>query len=188
MQRLGSGRQYDTSNFVWNFLPARSLRADASTCTISWGLGLMPRNKHRARTYDSWKDMCRRTTNPKVHNYYRYGGRGIKVCSRWRLFENFLADMGFRPAGYTLDRVDNDKDYSPENCVWATPKQQANNTRRNKWMTKDGETKTLQAWANELGIDRRTIQSRLRYGWSEQRALSVPVDPQRRVRLVGGWD
>ena len=80
-------------------------------------------------TYRSWASMIQRCTNEKRHNYAYYGGRGITVCVRWRDFDAFLADMGERPDGTTLDRIDNEGNYEPGNCEWATPKQQSNNRR-----------------------------------------------------------
>jgi len=100
-----------------------------------------------------WASMRGRCNNPNNPAYKNYGGRGIKVCDRWQEFANFIADMGERTdPKHTLERMDNDGDYCPENCVWATRKVQAGNTRRNRWITFNGKTQILMDWARELGI------------------------------------
>lgn len=83
-------------------------------------------------TYRTWESMIQRTTNPNRNRFRYYGGRGITVCEQWRDFANFFADMGERPPGTSIDRINNDGNYEPGNCRWATPKEQANNTRRSR--------------------------------------------------------
>lgn len=94
----------------------------------------------KTATYDIWAGMIGRCTNPNDSVWEYYGGRGIKVCRRWRKFENFFADMGERPTGRSLDRKNNDQGYSPGNCHWATKKQQANNRRPRRWRKRPANT------------------------------------------------
>ena len=112
------------------------------------------------RTYNIWlhiKGRCNRKTN---HAYSEYGGRGIKICERWMAFENFLADMGEVPEGHSIDRIDNDGNYEPGNCRWATPPEQASNRRSTIKVTIDGVTKPLTYWAKELGVHPGTATGR----------------------------
>jgi hypothetical protein len=119
--------------------------------------------------YYTWKNMWQRCTNPNNPKYPRWGGRGIKVCERWRLFENFLADVGERPPGMTLDRRDNDGDYSPGNWRWATPAEQAANTRNLKLtpviiariQELHAAGMTMTAIGKQLGLGRHTVAKAL---------------------------
>lgn len=122
-------------------------------------------------TYHSWMCMKRRCIDSSAPNYANYGGRGIKVCSRWLNFENFLEDMGVRPEGMTLDRIDNEGNYTPENCRWESAVNQHRNTRANVILTYNGKTQCLAAWADEFGIRRNTFHKRIASGWSMHRAL-----------------
>lgn len=128
--------------------------------------------------WSTYYHLLTRCYNPKDKSYDRYGARGITVCDRWReSFANFIADMGERPDGCSIDRIDNDGPYSPENCRWATISEQNSNTRQNHYLTYGGETMTIAQWGLRLGMSRQTIYSRLRYGWSVERILTEPVSP-----------
>ena len=122
--------------------------------------------------YTVWSSMLARCRT-KTHEAYKdYGGRGIAVCSRWLEFENFLADMGERPKGLSIERIDNDGNYEPSNCKWATRKEQGINQRSNHNITYNGQTHCVSEWARILGISRVTLSSRLRRGWPVKRALN----------------
>ena len=131
--------------------------------------------------YKAWCAMNARCSNPRDANYPRYGGRGIVVCERWASsFENFHADMGPRPPGMSLDRKNNDGNYTPRNCRWATARQQNRNYSRNRVLTWKRKTKSMIEWAEETGLPYSTIESRVRLGWPADRVLSTP--------RPAGWD
>jgi hypothetical protein len=115
---------------------------------------------------------CERRENS---NYRHYGGAGITVCDRWKNFESFLADMGERPDGYTLDRIDGTKGYTPGNCRWATPKEQMRNRKDNCRITYNGQTLCLAEWTERLAMGKDVLGQRLRRGWTVQRAFTEPV-------------
>lgn len=126
--------------------------------------------------YDAWKNMLARCYNKNGQEYRNYGGRGIVVCDRWReSFENFLADMGKRPGPkYSVERRKTNGNYSPENCYWATWREQSRNKRNNRLLTWAGETMTVTDWAERLGVSPGTIRSRIRYGWPVERIFTEP--------------
>ena len=126
-------------------------------------------------TYHSWASMLQRATNPKRPYAKHYVLKGIGVCEAWLEFDSFLADMGVRPSGTTLDRIDPSKGYSPENCRWATPDQQANNKSSSRMATINGVTQSVTAWCRELGVSRNTVWARIhQWGYSAEDALTRP--------------
>jgi hypothetical protein len=127
-------------------------------------------------TYCSWHHMRQRTGNPNNDAAEYYSNRGITVCIRWEKFENFLADMGERPDGTTLERKDVNGHYEPGNCEWATRQQQVRNRRNNVMLTHDGRTLCLREWANELGMSYRTLDYRIKSGMTVNEALTRPVN------------
>ena len=126
--------------------------------------------------YRAWWQMLYRCTDRRSRRWSYYGGRGITVCDRWReSFSNFYADVGPRPsAKHSIDRIDNDGNYEPDNCRWATRETQHRNKRGLRMLELNGETKCLTEWAEQYNIDRKLVQHRLSRGWSLQRALITP--------------
>jgi hypothetical protein len=118
--------------------------------------------------------MLRRCCNKDFKHFHHYGGRGIAVCDRWKLFEAFLSDMGECPLGLTLDRIKNDGDYKPGNCRWATQAEQNRNKRTNRLITWNGETLPLVDWAKRCGVCAQTIHYRILRDWPLGEALSTP--------------
>lgn len=145
---------------------------------MTFGRGESNRNyRHglaKTPTHNAWRFMRARCENPNRPEYPNYGGRGIKVCERWQTFENFLADMGEMPEGLTLDRINNDGNYEPENCRWATYREQMQNKRSNVLLEFMGQRKTARQWSETLGLPYRTIRTRISRGWTVERALTAP--------------
>ncbi|KKN58714.1 hypothetical protein LCGC14_0549500 [marine sediment metagenome] len=138
------------------------------------------RRQKRSKTYISWMDMIQRCTNTKNKFYHNYGGRGIKVCKRWRKsFENFLEDMGEVQDRLQLDRIDNDKGYCKSNCRWTTSKMNNRNRRNNHLETYGGKTQCLATWADEFNINYDMLYLRLKRGWTIEEALTTPSYQKR---------
>jgi len=127
--------------------------------------------------YAAWHAMVQRCSVKTNQSYSNYGGRGIKVCDRWLgNFNNFLLDMGKKPTpAHSLDRIDNNGNYEPSNCRWATKVEQGNNRRDNKTVTYDGVTRTLAMWSRIYFGNSYTVSRRLKSGWSVERTLNTPI-------------
>jgi hypothetical protein len=123
------------------------------------------------RAYVSWNSMKGRCLNPNNSRYESHGERGITVCPKWMTFEGFYEDMGDRPKGTSLERRDNDGNYTKGNCYWATPTEQASNTRQAKHITLNGVTDTQAGWARRAGIKPQLLTKRLKRGWSPEEAI-----------------
>lgn len=128
----------------------------------------------RTPIYHIWENIKYRCNSSKNSAYKDYGGRGIRICERWMKFENFLEDMKERPSlEHSVDRIDNNGDYEPSNCRWATNKEQSRNTRKNRNFTIDGVTHCVTDWAKEKGLSNFLVFLRLRRGWSIEEALNI---------------
>jgi hypothetical protein len=132
----------------------------------------------RTGEYRTWAGMRQRCQVKTNWNYADYGGRGITVCDQWQKFEAFYRDMGRRPSPrHTLERKNNSLGYSPENCVWATPLEQNNNTRANVFLVLNGESRTIAQWSRIVGISLATLSARRKAGLSDYDCLMTPVKP-----------
>lgn len=130
----------------------------------------------RTPEWNSWEAMLKRCRESAHKHFHRYGGRGISVCDRWLSFENFYADMGPRPSPqHSIDRIDNDGNYEPANCRWATAVDQQNNRSTNIVLSLNGRSQSVALWARELGIPENTLRARVRHGWADEDVLLRPV-------------
>lgn len=148
-----------------------------------------PNYKHglrKTRLFSIWINIRTRCNNPNSNRYGRYGGRGIKVCEEWNTdfltFRDWALSNGYRD-DLTIDRIDNDGNYCPENCRWVTLKEQARNTKRNVTVELSGEEKTLIEWCELYGINYKTVRDRLLRGWDIKRALFEPVQTKFRKKV-----
>lgn len=157
---------------------AKTLRVGQSTsCGCYHKEMISTHGMTKSRTWKSFDAMHQRCGNPKSPDYHRYGGRGITVSVEWDRFEAFLADMGERPPGKTLERNDVDSAYSKGNCRWATSSEQARNRRNTFRATMNGVTKSVSDWAEELRMPPNVIKWRLLNGWTDLLALTTPLAP-----------
>ncbi len=124
--------------------------------------------------HKSWKKMLERVRGGGHENY-----AGMDIDSRWFEFENFHADMGDRPEGCSIERIDNSKGYGPDNCRWATHTEQVRNRSITRKLTLDGITKSMAEWAEQLGVNYNTLNTRVQRGWSDRRVLTQPIRPPR---------
>lgn len=198
-----SGRRYGSltaircvgkreSDLLWEFLcdcgntviiKKRQVTHKGIKPTRSCGCSRKTHGHKHNNTYHTWQGMKARCYNKNSFGWDRYGGRGITVCERWKdSFEDFLEDMGECPKGMSIDRINNDGDYEPENCRWATRSQQQRNKRNNRKIVAFGEEKTMTEWEEITGISDSTIDARIKNGLLPEEALSKPV--QRRKDIM----
>ncbi|MBE9110316.1 hypothetical protein IQ273_12925 [Nodosilinea sp. LEGE 07298] len=153
---------------------------NTKSCGCGKSSGATVHGMYTSPEYNSWEKMKSRCLNPNNEFYPHYGGRGITVCDRWlNSFENFYEDMGPRPKGTSIDRKENDGNYEPGNCRWATKKVQANNTSRNVFLEYKNISKTVTQWSGETGISAAVIKHRMKQGWPAEKILNTPARPKK---------
>lgn len=153
------------------------LKGSSRSCGCLWKERITTHGLTKMAEYTIWKGMRSRCLSKSDGAWRNYGGRGIAVCREWDDFMVFLRDMGMRPsASHDLDREDNDKGYSKDNCRWITHQANLNNRRTNRRITYDGKCQTIAQWSVELGIKYRTLNNRLNRGWSTERAFSEGIN------------
>jgi hypothetical protein len=128
-----------------------------------------------SRSYRCWQAIKQRCLNPNNASYRHYGGRGITICERWMNFDAFLEDMGDAPDGLSLDRINNDGGYCPENCRWADKKTQSRNSRQSRKIAYAGKTLCVSEWAEVVGIRLTSLRNRLARGWTPERMFTQPL-------------
>jgi len=135
-------------------------------------IGRITHKMSGTRVYRIWSGMIQRCTNSNLEHYGYYGGRGISVCDRWQVFENFLADMGEPAPGFSIERRDNDRNYEPSNCHWLPQEKQTQNRRGNVYISVGGEKVCLAEAARRVGVPHATLRWRIKAGWAPNRALA----------------
>lgn len=168
----------NTRKIVGSDLRARSHKSCGCSQMTQNGLHLHP-------LYQTWRGMLKRCYNPKACGFTNYGGRGIRVCDRWHILQNFIDDMyaTWKP-GLEIDRMDNNGNYCPENCQWTTPYLQSRNMRRNRLVTYNGRTQCVTDWAKEFGLHKSTLARRLDRGLPIEKALMAQTKTHNQTRKV----
>lgn len=133
--------------------------------------------------YKTWSCMLTRCADPNYKQFHLYGGKGVKVCERWKSFQNFISDMGDKPSSsHSLDRIDGNGDYEPSNVRWADKITQGRNTSRVKLIEFMGEARCIPEWSELLKISIKTLRGRLKHGWSVEDAFAKPSNPYLALR------
>lgn len=140
---------------------------------------LTTHGKTGSGVHNSWSNMRKRCLDSNYRFYRNYGGLGIRICDRWMKFENFLEDMGDRPAGKSIERRENNGNYEPGNCFWATMRQQCVNKRNSRFIEVEGERLHINEWSKRCGIGVGTLRSRMQKGWSQKDAVTLPLGSAR---------
>jgi len=157
-----------------------SVTEQALCCSCASVKRATTHNKTGSKIYAIWNSMIQRCNNSKQAPYKDYGGRGIKICKRWHTFKNFYDDMGNPPKGTSLDRINNNKGYYPENCRWATLTEQNNNKRNTVFVKYKGKITPISILARQYNINTNVLNSRIfRYKWSIEEALTTPVGSRK---------
>lgn len=168
---------------VFSEFPSRILSGHKKSCGCKRNAGKFVHGLNGNEFYHTWYAMMQRCYNPTHHNYKNYGARGICVCEEWHSLENFIkwaeSTVGRKQYGLTVDRIDNNGNYCPQNCKWSTFQEQRRNSRQNRFIEYNGETKCLTEWAQEIGISKETLGGRLKAGWSIDKALTTPLKIQK---------
>lgn len=173
----GGERVATTSNLGRNTMSCGCLQRECNPPRM------VTHGRSKTRQYGQWEGIVGRCENPKSRAYKDYGGRGIKMCDRWRRgdgarsgFECFIEDMGERPSpNHSIERIDNDGNYEPSNCRWATRVEQQNNMRNTIFIEIDGRTQSMCQWAREMGLKPSTVSSRIGKGWDPATAVMTPL-------------
>lgn len=157
-------------------------RDKAAAQAVTMGAGNCTHGRTHTREYETWHHMRQRCFDPNNPSFEHYGEKGVAVCERWSIFENFFADMGLKPSpAHQIDRIDPTGNYEPGNCRWVTPKEQQRNRRQHVMLTHEGRTMCLSAWAEEKGLTTQHLWARLfKCGWTLKEALDIPLRPRRK--------
>lgn len=165
-------------------VPGGCLRSGHSTSCGCYGLEVLKtasitHGMSKTTTFAVWRGMLQRCRNPKNPAYSKYGGRGITVCDQWLSFERFLSDMGVRPDGKSLDRINNNEGYSPSNCRWASRKTQNSNKTTTVLLTIDGVTQCARDWSRSIGVNQSLITNRVKAGMTHKEAYLATLNAKR---------